>query len=418
MRMQQADGLRVLLYSHDSFGLGHFRRTSSIAHAIAAAVPGASQLCVTGSPRPDLFPLPAGADYVKLPSVTKSAAGDYVSQGLESGLVDLVHVRAQTIAAVARSYRPHLILVDHTPMGIGGELLPMLEQQSARGQDVCIVLGLRDILDDPQRAHYELTQPRVQHVLTRHYDHVLVYGHSFVCDLAREYDLPTELAERLTYVGVACCLEEDPAGRSVVERSRPSGPAHVFVTAGGGADGAALLEPAVKALVSAGAEGAMRATVVTGPFVDPQVRDRIAECVRAHAHIEMLESTAGLHDRLIEADLVVCMGGYNTIYEALCMRRRVLALPRSHPRREQIERVERLERLGLVSVLDADEALDPTRMLARIRTELARPAPDARAAGLRFDGAVEAARLLAGPHRLRSRSLAPHDLELPQERSA
>ena len=418
MTNQSATEFRVLLYSHDSYGLGHVRRTSSIAHAIAAAIPGTSQLCVTGSPRPDLFALPVGADYVKLPSVTKDANGHYEARELGSGLDQLVHVRAQTLEAVARSYRPHLILVDHTPLGVGGELAPMLEAQRARGEEVCIVLGMRDILDDPQRAHLELTQPRVRHALAEFYDHLLVYGHPHVCDLAREYRLPDRLAERLTYVGLVCCLEVDPSLRRRAAIPEIGRQAHVFVTAGGGADGAALLEPVVEALVAVPPGGGIRATIVTGPFVESEVRASVTARVRGCDHVELLDATPSLHDKLIEADLVVCMGGYNSIYEALCMRRRVLALPRAHPRREQIERVQRLEKLGLVTMLDPDDLADPARMLERVRAALALVPPDARAAGLRFDGAVEAARLLAGPVRLRSRSLVPLDLEIPRERSA
>ena len=359
MKLQITTELRALLYSHDSFGLGHVRRNSSIAHAIAAAVPGASQLCVTGSPRSELFPLPAGADYVKLPSVTKSAMGDYVALGLECELDELVHVRAQTIAAVARSFRPHLILVDHSPLGVCSELLPMLEQQCARSDEVCIVLGLRDILDDPLRARHELARPEVRRAFTDFYDHVLVYGHRFLCDLSEEYGLPPEVAARLTYVGVVCRLQDHSAVHSSVGRTMRTQPAKVYVTSGGGADGAMLLDPVVEALALAGRDGGINGTIVMGPLASAEAQHRIGERVAGCDHLTVIESAAGPHDLMIEADLVVCMGGYNTIYEALYARCRVLALPRIQPRREQLERVERLGRLGLVSTLGSDEVDDP-----------------------------------------------------------
>ena len=43
-------GRRVLLYSHDTFGLGHLRRSRTIASAMAAADPDLSALITTGSP--------------------------------------------------------------------------------------------------------------------------------------------------------------------------------------------------------------------------------------------------------------------------------------------------------------------------------------------------------------------------------
>ena len=41
---------RILLYSHDTFGLGHLRRSRTIAQALVSAFPDASALILTGSP--------------------------------------------------------------------------------------------------------------------------------------------------------------------------------------------------------------------------------------------------------------------------------------------------------------------------------------------------------------------------------
>ena len=41
---------RVLMYSHDTLGLGHLRRCRAIAHALVEADPGISVLILSGSP--------------------------------------------------------------------------------------------------------------------------------------------------------------------------------------------------------------------------------------------------------------------------------------------------------------------------------------------------------------------------------
>ena len=384
-------GPRILLYSHDSYGLGHFRRSSSIAHAIADLCPEASLLCVTGSPRADLFPLPQGADYVKLPSVTKSSSGEYVARTLDHGFDAVVRLRAQTIAAVTRSYRPDVILVDHTPLGLGSELVPMLKEQRRRADEVHITLGLRDILDEPRRATIELGQPATRDAMAAYYDTILVYGHQEVCDLADEYGLSSFLAERLRYVGIACCVEGMMGMPAIPQAGPAHEPPHVVVTVGGGADGCRVVEPTIDALVSWDDRSPMRATIVTGPLLDEAESARIQGRVRSHRNIRFLETVPNVHELLSDADLVITMGGYNSIYEALCMRRRILALPRTHPRKEQLDRVLRLERLGLLDFVDDDAATDPSAFRARMRAALDRPAPDARAAGLRFDGATRAA---------------------------
>ena len=68
--------VRVLLYSHDSQGLGHVRRNLTIAHHIAAAIPAAtgrpvSGLLVSGLAPASVFPLPQGFDWLTIPGISK-----------------------------------------------------------------------------------------------------------------------------------------------------------------------------------------------------------------------------------------------------------------------------------------------------------------------------------------------------------
>ena len=72
--------VRVLLYSHDSQGLGHVRRNLTIAHHIAAAIPAAtgrpvSGLLVSGLAPASVFPLPQGFDWLTIPGISKGKDG-------------------------------------------------------------------------------------------------------------------------------------------------------------------------------------------------------------------------------------------------------------------------------------------------------------------------------------------------------
>src|SRR5688572_9871669 len=95
---------RILLYSHDTFGLGHIRRTLSIAWGLAAALPRASLLCLTGSPRAHAFPMPDCMDYLKLPAVTKDAKGRYVSRASNLSFRRVLAMRSEVIDAAIRNY--------------------------------------------------------------------------------------------------------------------------------------------------------------------------------------------------------------------------------------------------------------------------------------------------------------------------
>ncbi len=66
---------KILLYSHDTYGLGHLRRSLSIAGQIAHDLPQASQLLLTGSMVAGAFSLPPRLDLIKLPTLSKRSSG-------------------------------------------------------------------------------------------------------------------------------------------------------------------------------------------------------------------------------------------------------------------------------------------------------------------------------------------------------
>ena len=71
--IKRLDHARVLMYSHDTFGLGHLRRCRAIAHAIVERFKGVSVLIISGSQIAGAYDYRARVDFVKIPSVIKLA---------------------------------------------------------------------------------------------------------------------------------------------------------------------------------------------------------------------------------------------------------------------------------------------------------------------------------------------------------
>src|SRR3546814_15497866 len=85
-------GKRVLIYSHDSFGLGHLRRCREIAHTLADAHKSLSVLILSGSPIIGSFDFRARVDFVRVPGVIKLRNGDYTSLALH---IDVAQTRSE-----------------------------------------------------------------------------------------------------------------------------------------------------------------------------------------------------------------------------------------------------------------------------------------------------------------------------------
>ena len=144
-RVRSPQAPRVLIYSHDTFGLGHIRRCRAIANALVASYPHISVLIVSGSSVISNFQFGDGVDYVRIPGIEKQSDGRYFPHHLNLDLSATIRIRTDLITQIANSFDPDLVIVDKEPTGLRGELLPALDILRRRG--ACIVLGLRDVLD-------------------------------------------------------------------------------------------------------------------------------------------------------------------------------------------------------------------------------------------------------------------------------
>ena len=98
-------GMRTLLYSPDSYGLGHVRRSVAVARAILDEFPGSSARLLTGAPRAHYFDYPDRCDYLKLPAITKDVTGRYVSRDEDDSHAETVRLPGQLIRDAAAAYR-------------------------------------------------------------------------------------------------------------------------------------------------------------------------------------------------------------------------------------------------------------------------------------------------------------------------
>ena len=333
---------RVLLYSHDSYGLGHLRRTLTLGSGLRARFPATELLCVSGSPCSSLFSLPAGVGLVKLPSVTKDDRGRYVPRTLGSSLARLIRMREALLLGAYRSFRPDVVLVDHKVIGLEGEALPML--RAARAEGVRTLLGIRDIIDEPAVVAKEWSDDRSRWALSEGYDRICVFGSPDIFDPREEYPILAELAPRVEFAGYVV-RERDQIHRRPVPPVRPQ----VLVTGGGGEDAFERMSVYLDILEKSPVP--WNSLLVAGPLMDDSLARRSRRRARMLGNAEVRRFYADMPRLLSECDVVVSMAGYNTASEILQSRKPWVALPRTRPRLEQALRADCLSRLGLVRTL-------------------------------------------------------------------
>ena len=361
------DHVRILMYSHDSFGLGHLRRCRKIAHALVDRFKGLTVLVLSGSPIIGSFDFKARVDFVRIPGVIKLYNGEYTPLSLHVDLSQTLAIRESIIRNTAQAFDPHIMLIDKEPMGLHAEAEPTLRMLKQRG--TLNILGLRDVMDEPNQLRQEWRKKDLMPRVNELFDEIWVYGPASFGNPLEGLPLNEQLNDRMHYTGF---LRDTGDGFTPSDWERPQTP-YLLVTAGGGGDGAKLMDNVLRAYES-GAE-LMRAEMLYGPFMSAEAKaalnariDRLDGKIAARAfepHIEPL-----MHF----ASGVVAMGGYNTFCEILSHDKPALIAPRTRPRQEQQVRAAIAASQGILNVIDLDNP-DLDTLIRTLQTLPQQPPP-------------------------------------------
>ncbi|TNE35483.1 MAG: hypothetical protein EP348_08810 [Alphaproteobacteria bacterium] len=353
---------RILIYSHDSFGLGHLRRCRVMANALVEKNQNLSVLILSGSPIIGSFDFKARVDFVRIPGIIKLRNGEYTSLSLHIDTEQTLAMRSSIIRHTAETFDPDIFIVDKEPYGLKGEVMETLEMLKARGTH--LVLGLRDVLDDPALLAPEWKRKNVLPALESLYDDIWIFGVKQIYNPLTGLDIPANVKRKITYTGYlprhASSISE-PAILSEMNEEP-----YVLVTVGGGGDGEVLMDWVLRAY-EGDREPPFNALFVMGPFMPPETRASFRDRIQRLSRVRAVTFDSHLERLMEEAAAVVAMGGYNTFCEVLSMDKRALIIPRTVPRREQYIRSVRASEAGLIGMLVDDDVRASATMLTALR---------------------------------------------------
>lgn len=355
-------GARVLIYSHDTFGLGHLRRCRTIAHSLVDSHSNLSVLILSGSPIIGSFDFNRRVDFVRVPGVIKLRNGEYTSLNLQLQLEETLAMRSSIIEHTAAIFDPDVFIVDKEPLGLRGEIQATLEMLRNRGKR--LVLGLRDVLDDPATLVMEWDRKNALPALRDFYNEIWVYGLPQICEPLKGLPLSDDVVRKITYTGyLPIKVPEVSEPTSLPEiTNRP----YLLVTTGGGGDGDVLIEWVLRTYESREILP-YPALLVLGPFLQPEKQAQFIARAEKLDRVEAIVFNPRIERLEENAVGIVAMGGYNTFCEILSLDKRALIVPRTIPRQEQLIRTSRAQELGLVNMLTDNGELRPEVMAKALR---------------------------------------------------
>jgi predicted glycosyltransferase len=370
--------MRLMVYSHDAFGLGNIRRMLAICQYLIQAVPGISILVVSGSPALHSLRLPDGLDYIKLPCVGRNQSGELTVKFLETEVQETIKLRSELILAATANFKPDLFLVDKKPDGLQGELKDTLAYLKANRPETKLVLLLRDILDTAEATIQQWQRCNYYQLVEWLYDQVWVIGTQTIFDVCQEYAFPKKVAEKVRFCGYIH-RETNGVARSTMRFQLGIQPddSLVLVTPGGGGDGFDLIEAYLVGLTKTDIQhnhSRIKSLIVLGPEMPSSQREALSDLAANQPNVQIQEFTDDLISYMNAADLVVSMAGHNTISEILSLHKRAIVVPRVSPVQEQWIRAERMAKLGLFKVIHPQH-LTAHRLIQAVLNELTAPAP-------------------------------------------
>jgi predicted glycosyltransferase len=360
--------MNILMYSHDTYGLGHIRRSMALAQSILAEEHNI--IILTGSPIVGRFEFPHGIDFVRIPGMIKRNNDLYVPHSIKVEPEMALAIRRNIILATAQAFKPSLFLVDKAPLGLKREVVATLRWLREHSPETQVVLGLRDIMDNSESTITEWRAKNIYEALDTLYSEIWVYGSRDIYDPIREYEIPVQIAAKMHFTGYIPRQIPRMQHRARIRRGMSIAPDEKFVlvTTGGGGDGYKVVDTYLTMLETL-PHPPFKSMIVTGPMLAENLYDQLAARARK-LKVRIFKFYRKMEKAILAADCVVSMGGYNTMCEIVCAARPSLIIPRSIPREEQLIRARIFADKGLLEYIPW-ETVEAGPMLDRIKTLLA-----------------------------------------------
>lgn len=343
----------ILMYSHDTYGLGHIRRTMALAAQLRSHC--TNILILTGSPIAGRFAFPENVDFVRIPGMIKKTNDEYHPLSIRINPDHALHIRQSIISATARNFKPDLFIVDKEPLGLKQEVLPILQWFKQNSPQTKTILGLRDIMDDSETVRLDWQHKGVYQYLDDLYSEIWVYGRQDIYDAITEYDIPVQIQKKIHFTGY---LPRKQCTDKAKQKTRKKfcvreNEKMIVVTAGGGGDGYQMMDTYLNLLESRHFKG-HKSILITGPFMPKKQRRLLAKKAKPYS-VKIRPFYPKMEELFGAADLIISMGGYNTVCEIISQATPCLIIPREKPRKEQLLRAQAFKKQFLIDFIPWDE---------------------------------------------------------------
>ncbi|MCR9214197.1 MAG: glycosyl transferase [Proteobacteria bacterium] len=353
---------KILFYVQHLLGIGHLRRTATLTRNLMRAE--FDVVVVSGGHEIDVDL--GGARLVQLPATRATdlyfkVLVDEEGQQIDDGWREK---RAAVLLELWEEVQPDILIFELFPFGrrqMRFELVPLLEAAKGANPQPLIVSSVRDILvaqTKPGRNDEMLG------LVEKYFDHVLVHGDPELISLDETFPHTSRIKDKINYTGYVVDRTGVKGGNDA------PGAGEVIVSSGGGAVGTNLLKTAMKARELSSAKNKTW-RVMVGATVENEVFEELSSLAPTGVIVE--RARKDFTTLLMNCDLSISQGGYNTVMEVLYAKCRAVIVPYAGGlETEQTLRARLLAEKGVLKIAD-EEGLTPEKLASMVTEALSGP---------------------------------------------
>ena len=329
--------LAVMIYVQHLLGIGHLRRMSFLASALANS--GFEVNLVSGGFPVSGLPLD-GVAFHQLPSL-RSLDGQFdklVDENDREINAKWKFARRDCLLSLFEKISPRALITETFPFGrrmLRFELLPLLEAARKSKSPPLIVSSIRDILQPKSKPG---RNQEVADLIDCYYDKILVHGDEKFTALSDTFPYAKRFTDKTFYTGY------------ITEPDTPcvagDGKGEVLVSGGGGAASLPLLRLAIDARQYSSLKNATWRLLV-GHNISSADFEQL--CKHAGGGVVVERNRSDFSTLLKNCAVSVSQAGYNTVMDVLKTKTRAVLVPYAMSgEKEQILRTQQLEKVGAV----------------------------------------------------------------------
>ncbi|MEE2759962.1 MAG: glycosyltransferase [Pseudomonadota bacterium] len=374
---------KVLFYVQHLLGIGHLKRATTLARAMAGV--GLDVTVVSGG---GMVPVvdATGIRFVQLPALRASdrTFGLLVDEKDAPASDALKAERRDKLLQCLAEMRPDALILELYPFGrrqLRFEIVPLLEAALVLSPRPRIISSVRDILVEKNRPERDA---EIVDVARRDFDQILVHGDPSLIPFDATFPRAEEIKHMVHHTGYVVEHEK------ITAASGDQGLGEVVVSSGSSAVGELLLNTALDARPqSVLADQPWR--LLAGYSLEAAAFLALQE--RAPTGVTVERARPDFIELLKNCDLSISQGGYNTVMEVLATGARCIVVPYAGGQEtEQTLRARLLEERGLILQIP-EENLTVQGLVEKISLIKQSGVPGG--PGIDMDGAQNTAKLVA-----------------------